>query len=71
MFFRDPQGQTHQYYLCETKDNQVQAATPPNEWRDLETVVILPEDSAPGTWGISELTLHEKPETLKHSTLLK
>jgi len=43
-------------------DNLVQAFTPTNEWRDLETVIILPEGSA---WGISELTLHDKAGNFK------
>ena len=62
---RDPQGQTHQYYLYETEDGKVHASYQDNEWRDLTTVFILPEGSAPGTWGVSELTLHDHSGNFK------
>ena len=35
------------------------ASYPDNEWRDLTAVFILPEGSLLGTWGVSELTLHD------------
>jgi len=43
----------------------VHASYPDNEWRDLTAVFILPEGSSLGTWGVSELTLHDHSGNFK------
>lgn len=57
---RDPQGIDH-FYWADTRHNGTRFFDgDPTIWEQYSTTVILPKGSAPGIWGLAELTLHDK-----------
>lgn len=57
---RDPQGIDHQFYVYPEWYDAWFPPTGPYEWTTHTWTVILPEGSAPGTWGLAELTVSDR-----------
>ena len=57
---RDPQGIDHEFKVYPAWYDDWFPPTGPYEWTTLTWTVILPEGSAPGTWGLAELTVRDR-----------
>ncbi len=57
---RDPQGIDHQFWVYPEWYDAWFPPTGPYEWTTHTWTVILPEGSAPGTWGLAELTVWDR-----------
>ena len=60
MYLRDPQGGTHHYYIYPEDGSSLYPQGDPTEWQAIERVVVLPEGSLPGTWGIAEIWVRDR-----------
>ena len=56
----DPQGLSHVEYFYHANFYTLFFQGDPTAWTDYDMSVILPVGSAPGTWGLQELTLYDK-----------
>ena len=56
----DPQGISHFQYHYHPNFYSVFFQGDPTAWTDYEINVVLPVGSAPGTWGLQELSLRDK-----------
>ena len=59
---RDPQGLTHYEYTYTENYGRLYFKGDPTVWTKYEINVILPKGSAPGIWGLEELTLWDMSE---------
>ena len=57
---RDPQGKNHFYYAHHDNTHTVFFVGDPTVWNKYTAEVTLPKGSAPGTWGLTEMTLFDK-----------
>ena len=57
---RDPQGIDHQFYVYPEWYDVRFPPTGPYQWTTHTWTVILPLGSAPGTWGLAELTVSDR-----------
>ena len=57
---RDPQGITHFEYHYHRNFYSNYFIGDPTKWEKYTINIILPKGSAPGIWGLAELTLHDK-----------
>ncbi|MFT4762948.1 MAG: hypothetical protein ACI9OH_000032 [Oleispira sp.] len=57
---RDPQGIEHFYYHQHENSQTLFFNGEATEWKQYSATVTLPVGSAPGTWGIASMTLHDK-----------
>ena len=55
MYIKDPAGIYHHYYL-----NNKKYSGDPSEWREYKKVIILPEGSVPGTWGVASMSIMDR-----------
>jgi hypothetical protein len=69
---RDPQGlRTQKYHYVKALDSETDAGSfiePRNydtEWNEWSITSVLPVGSAPGTWGIAEMTLRDRAQNFK------
>ena len=62
---RDPQGLTTPDYHYAPRRNDIYPSDEDFEWTEYTATVILPPGSAPGTWGITELTLRDRALNFK------
>ena len=63
--FRDPQGLTQSHYHYLPRGSDLFSATEDLEWSEYTASVILPAGSAPGTWGVVEITLRDRAQNFK------
>ena len=63
--FRDPQGLTSGYYHYPASGTLIFPTDFDNDWYDYQATVMLPVGSAPGRWGITELTLIDRAQNFK------
>ena len=56
----DPQGISHFRYFYPPSYGLRYFAGDPTAWAEYEMTVILPPGSAPGTWGLEEITAYDK-----------
>ena len=63
--FRDPQGMTFGYYHYPPARNQLFPTEYDTDWYEYTSTVILPQGSAPGQWGVTELTLQDRAYNFK------
>ncbi|MCG9131517.1 T9SS type A sorting domain-containing protein [Candidatus Poribacteria bacterium] len=67
---RDPQGVRHGYshYARDhgLVGNNMYFTGDPTVYRTYQEIVILPIGSPPGTWGLSDMSLHDKAENTRH-----
>ena len=62
---RDPQGVNHQYWVYNEGTWSIYPDEDPTIWRTYTRTVILPVGSAPGTWGLSEMTIYDRANNFK------
>jgi hypothetical protein len=62
---RDPQGIDHQYYAYNDDTYSLFPTDDPTQWRPVSRSIILPVGSAPGTWGLSEMTIYDRAGNFK------
>ena len=60
MYLRDPQGGTHHHHIYPEGGRSLYPEGDPNAWQSLTHVVLLPEGSLPGTWGIAEIWVEDR-----------
>jgi hypothetical protein len=63
--FRDPQGLTQSHYHYPPRRSDLFPASEDLEWHEYTASVVLPAGSAPGTWGVVELTLTDRAQNFK------
>jgi len=63
--FRDPQGLTQSHYHYPSRTSDLFPATEDLEWSEYTASVVLPAGSAPGTWGVVEITLRDRAQNFK------
>jgi hypothetical protein len=63
--FRDPQGLTSFYYHYPERRSEIFPSAEDLDWYEYTSTVILPAGSAPGTWGVVELTLRDRALNFK------
>jgi hypothetical protein len=63
--FRDPQGLTSAYYHYPERRSEIFPTAEDLDWYEYTSTVILPAGSAPGTWGVVELTLRDRALNFK------
>ena len=64
-YLRDPQGIDHHYYIYPDRRSHLFPLGDPSEWKQHVFTVILPAGSAPGTWGVSEMTLRDRARNVR------
>ena len=62
---RDPQGLSTPDYHYPPRRDDIYPSEEDFEWTEYTATVILPPGSAPGTWGITELTLRDRALNFK------
>ena len=62
MLLRDPQGVTHffRHYVPEPSYSNIYFSGDPTVYQTYHKTIILPVGSAPGTWGLAEMTVLDK-----------
>ena len=63
--FRDPQGLTSGYYHYPERRSEIFPTAEDIDWYEYTSTVVLPAGSAPGTWGVVELTLRDRALNFK------
>ena len=66
---RDPQGVEH-YFQMHPKDGYIHGSTwfpsgDPSQWSDETWTVLLPAGSAPGIWGVAEISMRDRANNFK------
>ena len=62
---RDPQGIEHfQWTLADDRD-ELYPEGDPTVWKWHTATIILPPGSAPGTWGLADMTIYDRAENFR------
>ena len=64
---RDPQGVEHQHWAYNDGTWTVFPTSDPTQWKTYERTILLPAGSAPGTWGVSEMTIYDRAGNFKRN----
>ena len=64
-YLRDPQGTVFAFYHYPERRDDLFPSNEDLDWYEYESTVILPPGSAPGTWGVTELTLRDRAQNYK------
>ena len=59
-YLRDPQGLLYGFYQYPERRSDLFPSSEDLDWFEYERTVVLPPGSAPGTWGVAELTLQDR-----------
>ena len=63
---RDPQGIDHFFYIYPPDGcGNLFPSGDPSQWTDYSWQVLLPVGSAPGIWGLAEMTVRDRAENFK------
>lgn len=62
---RDPQGVNHNYWAYNDETYSIFPKGDTTEWKTYTRSIILPVGSAPGTWGLSEMTIYDRANNFK------
>ncbi len=65
---RDPQGNVHHFWHYHQEFYRDEFDGDPTVWAEYVFTTILPEGSAPGIWGLSDITLQDKALNRKDYT---
>ena len=60
MLLRDPQGVTHHFYHYPEGYGGLYFNGDPTLFKEYQQTIVLPVGSAPGTWGLAEMTVFDK-----------
>ena len=66
LYLRDPQGLVTQFYHYPEGGGSLAATADGGAWKDHIASYTLPVGSAPGTWGLIEMTVIDKAENFKY-----
>ena len=62
---RDPQGIEHGFWVYTTNRFDLFATGDPSQWTTYTWTVVLPEGSAPGTWGLANMTVRDRAQNFR------
>ena len=62
MLLRDPQGVTHFFRHYDEDYHAIYFSRDPTVYQTYHKTIILPVGSAPGTWGLAEMTVYDKAQ---------
>ena len=62
LYLRDPQGVAHHYRHYDSDFHEIYFSRDPTVYQTYHQTIILPVDSAPGTWGLAEMTVYDKAQ---------
>ncbi len=62
---RDPQGIEHEYFGPDPNRDKLFPSGDPSQWTTYTWTVVLPPGSAPGTWGLAEMTVWDRAENFQ------
>ena len=62
---RDPQGIEHGYWVYDPNRDDLFPSGDPSQWTTYTWTVILPPGSAPGTWGLANMTVYDRAENIR------
>ena len=62
---RDPQGIGHFFWDTAPDRSQLFPSGDPSQWADQTFTVLRPAGSAPGTWGLAEMTVRDRAGNFK------
>ena len=62
MLLRDPQGVTHFFRHYDVDFGDIYFSRDPKVYETYHKTIILPVGSAPGTWGLAEMNVHDKAQ---------
>ena len=62
---RDPQGIDHYYGVDGPDRFDLFASGDPAEWTTYTKTIVLPPGSAPGTWGLAEMTVWDRAQNFR------
>ena len=65
LYLRDPQGINHHFWAYNDDTWTIFPTDDPSEWHTYTRNIVLPVGSAPGTWGLSELTIYDRAGNFK------
>ncbi len=65
LYLRDPQGIDHQFYIDDPNRGDLFPPGDPSQWTTHTWTVILPPGSAPGTWGLAEMTVWDRAKNFR------
>ena len=65
LYLRDPQGIDHQFYGYNPNRDDLFPPRDPSQWTTHTWKVILPVGSAPGTWGLAEITVWDRAKNFR------
>ena len=65
LILRDPQGIEHLFFVYAPDRSKWFPENDPSEWTTHTWTVTLPAGSAPGTWGLTEMTLWDRAENFQ------
>ena len=57
---RDPQGIDHNFWAYNKGTYSLFPQEDPSQWQTYSRTIVLPAGSAPGTWGLSQMTIHDR-----------
>ena len=67
MLLRDPQGVTHFFRHYDVDFWDIYFSRDPKVYETYHKTIILPVGSAPGTWGLAEMSVHDKAQNTLHA----
>lgn len=65
LYLRDPQGIDHQFYGYDPHRRDLFPSGDPSQWKTYTWTVVLPPGSAPGTWGLANMTVYDRAENFR------
>ena len=65
LYLRDPQGVMHGFNHYAPEHNYMYVSGDPTVYQTYQLRITLPVGSVPGTWGLAEITLHDKAENTR------
>ena len=65
IYLRDPQGIDHHFWIQPASSHSLFPVGDPSQWTEYTWSVILPAGSAPGIWGLAEMTLWDRAQNFK------
>lgn len=65
LHLRDPQGLEHFFYVIPPDRENLFPAGDPSKWATQDWSVLLPAGSAPGIWGLAEMTVWDRAQNFR------
>ncbi|MDE2756771.1 MAG: carboxypeptidase-like regulatory domain-containing protein, partial [Acidobacteriota bacterium] len=65
LYLRDPQGIEHGFWVYTPNRFNLFPSEDPSLWTTHTWTVVLPEGSAPGTWGLANMTVRDRAQNFR------